>query len=228
MDLWHPKPVHPINYGCVCDAIFGLNFSTLDWKFRHQGDLLRSFPLVTTLQIQQHDPELDADKRSITNHPLYPLLAKLLQQCELASVRPDSPPSPGAFDDELRAYVQHRLEPENTDLTRPNKGKDLKEYYSNHYDTAYSSSRVVRNPTAGRFKQGDSKKASRPQSTDCRIYSTDKSRDFDKSIDMVDPDYSAESGTRDPAQFDDSKKLQVFVEDSEVDELVSLSYIFVD
>ncbi|CAH8473454.1 unnamed protein product [Heterobilharzia americana] len=36
---------------------------------------IQSFPIVTTLQLQQNDPELEADKKLIMSHPLYPLLA---------------------------------------------------------------------------------------------------------------------------------------------------------
>ncbi|CAH8441928.1 unnamed protein product [Schistosoma bovis] len=44
------------------------------------------------------------------NHPLYPLLALLLQQCELATARPDSPPPLDTFNTELISYIQRRIE----------------------------------------------------------------------------------------------------------------------
>ncbi|CAH8461841.1 unnamed protein product [Schistosoma turkestanicum] len=71
---------------------------------------IQSFPIVTTLQLQQNDPELEADKKFIMSHPLYPLLALLLQQCELATARPDSPPSLDNFSTELTSYIQRRIE----------------------------------------------------------------------------------------------------------------------
>ncbi|CAH8484948.1 unnamed protein product [Schistosoma rodhaini] len=71
---------------------------------------IQSFPIVTTLQLQQSDPELEADKKFIMSHPLYPLLALLLQQCELATARPDSPPPLDTFNTELTSYIQHRIE----------------------------------------------------------------------------------------------------------------------
>ncbi|CAH8444824.1 unnamed protein product [Schistosoma rodhaini] len=71
---------------------------------------IQSFPIVTTLQLQQNDPELEADKKFIMSHPLYPLLALLLQQCELATARPDSPPPLDTFNTELTSYIQHRIE----------------------------------------------------------------------------------------------------------------------
>ncbi|TNN07332.1 Homeobox protein isoform 1 [Schistosoma japonicum] len=71
---------------------------------------IQSFPIVTALQLQQNDPELEADKKFIMSHPLYPLLALLLQQCELATARPDSPPPLDAFNTELTSYIQCRME----------------------------------------------------------------------------------------------------------------------
>ncbi|CAH8474971.1 unnamed protein product [Schistosoma intercalatum] len=71
---------------------------------------IQSFPIVTTLQLQQNDPELEADKKFIMSHPLYPLLALLLQQCELATARPDSPPPLDTFNTELISYIQRRME----------------------------------------------------------------------------------------------------------------------
>ncbi|KAK4473627.1 hypothetical protein MN116_002979 [Schistosoma mekongi] len=71
---------------------------------------IQSFPIVTALQLQQNDPELEADKKFIMSHPLYPLLALLLQQCELATARPDSPPPLDAFNTELTSYIQRRME----------------------------------------------------------------------------------------------------------------------
>nr|CAH8832492.1 unnamed protein product [Trichobilharzia regenti] len=48
--------------------------------------------------------------QEIQSHPLYPLLALLLQQCEIATARPDSPPPLDTFTTELTSYIQRRIE----------------------------------------------------------------------------------------------------------------------
>uniref|UniRef100_T1DF70 PREP-1 n=1 Tax=Dendrocoelum lacteum TaxID=27895 RepID=T1DF70_9PLAT len=66
---------------------------------------IQKYPTVTSLQIQQADPGLEKEKKSIYSHPLYPLLSLLLEQCEQATSSPDSQ-SPDTFDADLQSYIQ--------------------------------------------------------------------------------------------------------------------------
>ncbi|TPP59806.1 Homeobox protein PKNOX1 [Fasciola gigantica] len=167
------------------------------------------------------------------SHPLYPLLALLLQQCELASARPDSPPPLDSFNAELKAYVQRQVELEEADLS---KGPGTKTRDKNYYNSgnplsfetsAYTapnrshSNRRYNTKLDGSGEHGfAANKASRPQSRDCRLHSTEKSRECDKSG-LLDSDYNPDCGT-DNALIDEDRKLNVFVNNSELDELWAL------
>ncbi|KAF8571740.1 hypothetical protein P879_00361 [Paragonimus westermani] len=212
---------------------------------------IQSFPIVTNLQLQQNDPEMDADKKTIINHPLYPLLAMLLQQCEMASARPDSPPPLDAFNEELRGFVQRQMELEDADLIKLNRCNP-KNYYSGTstpttanssapFDPVYNlaATRSTRSGT-GRFKHnggGGSVSSGVANTTELssgksiRSHSTDKSRESDKVTRLVDTEYgrdvaktitSANTTTvgLDGGAFEDNRKLNLFVNDSELDELI--------
>ncbi|VDP90846.1 unnamed protein product [Echinostoma caproni] len=155
------------------------------------------------------------------------------EQCEAASARPDSPPPLDAFNAELKAYVQRQVELEDADLSKTPlsvKSRD-KSYYSgpgNPYDTPmYAGSNRSTTTRTGRYNAKldgtnehgfSTSKSSRPQSRDCRLHSTDKPRECDKSG-LIDSEYSRDSGAEN-SLFDEDRKLNVFVNNSELDELI--------
>nr|ADB54565.1 PREP homeodomain-like protein [Schmidtea mediterranea] len=65
---------------------------------------IQKYPTVTSLQLQQADPGLEKEKKSIYGHPLYPILSLLLEQCEQATASPDSQ-SPDTFEADLQSYI---------------------------------------------------------------------------------------------------------------------------
>ncbi|GAA51100.1 homeobox protein PKNOX1, partial [Clonorchis sinensis] len=194
---------------------------------------IQSFPIVTNLQLQQNDPELDADKKTIVNHPLYPLLAALLQQCELASARPDSPPPLDAFTEELRTYVQRQFEMEDADLIK-SKLKD-KDYYTSTFTDQHPYNNTISSGVTGgrltragsRYKQngpaGDllgGTKNMRPHSRECRGDKTKESTDKSNSLMDVDYPHDPMGPGLDSGPFEEDRKLNVFVNDRELDELI--------
>ncbi|BHF63247.1 Homeobox protein pknox2 [Sparganum proliferum] len=67
---------------------------------------LQSLPTMTSVQQQQQtDLTVETQKRTIREHPLYPLLALLFRQCETGTIRPTSPPSLEMFDEDLRDFI---------------------------------------------------------------------------------------------------------------------------
>ncbi|KAA3680833.1 uncharacterized protein DEA37_0007531 [Paragonimus westermani] len=209
-----------------------------------------SFPIVTNLQLQQNDPEMDADKKTIINHPLYPLLAMLLQQCEMASARPDSPPPLDAFNEELRGFVQRQMELEDADLIKLNRCNP-KNYYSGTstpttanssapFDPVYNlaatrstrsgSGRFKHNGGGGSVSSGVANTTELSSGKSIRSHSTDKSRESDKVARLVDTEYGHDAAKTitsantttvglDGGAFEDNRKLNLFVNDSELDEL---------
>ncbi|KAH9628078.1 hypothetical protein HF086_018294 [Spodoptera exigua] len=51
--------------------------------------------------------QFEADKRAVYKHPLFPLLALLLERCEQATAGAE-PPAAEAFGADLQAFVQHQ------------------------------------------------------------------------------------------------------------------------
>ncbi|KAM7537864.1 hypothetical protein Aperf_G00000077939 [Anoplocephala perfoliata] len=66
---------------------------------------LSGISTMNNLLVQNANQPLDAQKRMIKEHPLYPLLAVLFRQCEAGTVRPCSPPALDLFNEELRVFI---------------------------------------------------------------------------------------------------------------------------
>lgn len=130
--------------------------------------------------------------------------------------------------------MQRQVEMEDADVPKGSgtKSRD-KNYYSsanhNPYNDAPAYTMSNRSHSYRRYSakldgSGEhgfhSSKSSRPQSRDCRLHGADKTRDCDK-IGPTDGDYNPDSGGENTL-IDDDRKLNVFVNNSELDELVSI------
>ena len=71
------------------------------------GEVAQSPSSGAPPQYHQNQAQFEADKRAVYEHPLFPLLALLLEKCELATQTADVC-SPEAFSADVQAFIQHQ------------------------------------------------------------------------------------------------------------------------
>ncbi|GBP87844.1 hypothetical protein EVAR_68748_1 [Eumeta japonica] len=88
--------------------------SNVLWRCGCRGECLRRRQCAGAMQGGGAPPDPDADqaqfeadKRAVYKHPLFPLLALLLERCEQATAGAE-PPAADAFGADLQAFVQHQ------------------------------------------------------------------------------------------------------------------------
>ena len=64
-------------------------------------------PPPSAPQYRQSDPQFEADKQAVYAHPLFPLLALLMEKCELATRTADVS-SAESFTADVQAFIQHQ------------------------------------------------------------------------------------------------------------------------